>query len=43
MLESNYQSALIKVSQLDSKLNNLRTIFISVLHFLPRRHGKKLS
>ena len=42
MLESKHQTALIKVSQLESKLNNFKTIFISVLHFLQRKHDKKL-
>lgn len=42
MHEHKHQMALIKVCQLESKPNNLRTMYISVLHFLQRRHDKKL-
>lgn len=41
MLDRNHQLALIKVSQVESMPNNLRTIFISVLHFLQAKHDKK--
>lgn len=43
MLESKHQTALIKASKPESKLNNLRAIFISMLHFLQRKHDKRLS
>lgn len=34
--------ALIKVSQLESEPNNVRTMYVSVLHFLQMKHDKKL-
>lgn len=41
-LESKPQTALIKASQAELNLNNLRAIFMSVLRFLQRSHDKKL-
>lgn len=41
--ESKHQTALIKASKPELKLNNLRAIFISMLRFLQRKHDEGLS